>query len=143
VGLGEEYLVNNHSNSNNSHSHNSNQLLVDLEQRSNHNSRVEDCLETRSVILGLSQPVSQRLVVSDVILPRLITHWYDIGGGGGTFGSGGAFGTQSQQQQQQQPQQQQQQQPAGGLFGNTQTQPSTGFGAFGTSYGILTKPSVN
>jgi hypothetical protein len=74
VGLGEEYLVNNHSNSNNSHSNNSNQLLVDLEQRSNHNSRVEDCLETRSAILRLSQPVSQRLVVSDVILPHLITH---------------------------------------------------------------------
>jgi hypothetical protein len=65
AGLGEESLDNSNSNSL------SHQLLVDLEQPSNHNSRVEDCLETHSVAMRLSQPASQHLVVSDVICRTL------------------------------------------------------------------------
>lgn len=125
VDLGGEYLVNNHNNLSNL----SKPLSVDLETHlSNHSNRVEVYLEARSVTMRPNQLVSQRLVVSKTILLCVITDIYNkIGGGAPAFG-GGAFGTQNQPQQQQQPQ------PAGGLFGNTQTQPATGFNAFSMSH---------
>jgi hypothetical protein len=72
VGLGADYLVNNRSRNRNRNL--SNQLSVDSEtQPSNHSSRVEAYLGTRSVIIRLSQLVSQRLVVNNSTLLCAIT----------------------------------------------------------------------